>query len=239
MRLWVPALGAATSLCRSGSRRRSRFQSCTKHPLQVLISGLGLCCLVYLTLLSRPYGVASYQQQQNTSLAQAATVSRQLKQLSLQQFSSQALQSAFRVAGQFTQSFQRSATPHADSAYKENAKFQRLVEKAMHMLTVLSTAKPIVRCKTDSTLPLLMSDDGSKILVAANMHNNEDLLPHFTLQMLELLLSHPSGSAFLSIYESGSTDSTGVLMPAELGWRCFKISWCAWVFLTGSSLVAV
>ncbi|KAL3158330.1 hypothetical protein ABBQ38_010571 [Trebouxia sp. C0009 RCD-2024] len=202
MRLWVPALGAATSLCRSGSRRRSRFQSCTKHPLQVLISGLGLCCLVYLTLLSRPYGVASYQQQQNTSLAQAATVSRQLKQLSLQQFSSQALQSAFRVA-------------------------------------VLSTAKPIVRCKTDSTLPLLMSDDGSKILVAANMHNNEDLLPHFTLQMLELLLSHPSGSAFLSIYESGSTDSTGVLMPAELGWRCFKISWCAWVFLTGSSLVAV
>lgn len=82
------------------------------------------------------------------------------------------------------------------------------------MLTVLSTAKPIVRCKTDSTLPLLMSDDGSKILVAANMHNNEDLLPHFTLQMLELLLSHPSGSAFLSIYESGSTDSTGVLMPA-------------------------
>ena len=77
----------------------------------------------------------------------------------------------------------------------------------------LSTAKAVVSCKMDSTLLLDTSDSDNKVLLAANMHNNEDLLPHFTLQMLDLLSKLPLGSAFLSIYESGSTDSTGVQSP--------------------------
>ena len=48
-----------------------------------------------------------------------------------------------------------------------------------------------------------------KVLLAANMHNNEDLLPHFTLQLLQLLIALPRGSAFVSIYESDSKDNTG------------------------------
>lgn len=218
MGLIAPALGVSRSLCRSKPRRRSRLQSCIKRVFKVLLSGLGLCCVVYFTVVSRPSSDASYLQQQNTSLAQAATVSRQLKELSLKQFSFTALRSAFSVAGQLTQSFQLPATYfHPDSVDERSAEFNLLLGKARHILTVLSTAKPIVLCKMDSTLLLNMSDDGSKILLAANMHNNEDLLPHFTLQMLDLLSRRPTGSAFLSIYESGSTDSTGALlhwMPA-------------------------
>lgn len=102
------------------------------------------------------------------------------------------------------------AQPRADTSRNESTEFSLLLNKATHILTALSTAKPVVSCKMDSTLLLDMADSGNKILLAANMHNNEDLLPHFTLQMLDLLSKLPLGRAFLSIYESGSTDSTGV-----------------------------
>ena len=50
---------------------------------------------------------------------------------------------------------------------------------------------------------------GSKVLVAANLHNSGALMPHYTLQLLALLAALPRGTAFLSVYESGSTDDTG------------------------------
>lgn len=45
--------------------------------------------------------------------------------------------------------------------------------------------------------------------MAANMHNNEEVLPHFILQLIHLFAVLPPETAFLSVYESGSTDSTG------------------------------
>ena len=45
--------------------------------------------------------------------------------------------------------------------------------------------------------------------MAANMHNNEEVLPHFILQLIHLFAVLPPETAFLSIYESGSKDSTG------------------------------
>ncbi len=48
-----------------------------------------------------------------------------------------------------------------------------------------------------------------KVFVAGLMTNTEALMPHYILQLLELSVSLPSGSIFLSVYESGSTDSTG------------------------------
>lgn len=48
-----------------------------------------------------------------------------------------------------------------------------------------------------------------RYLVAANMHNNEEVLPHFIIQLVHLFAVLPPESAFLSIYESGSNDSTG------------------------------
>lgn len=47
------------------------------------------------------------------------------------------------------------------------------------------------------------------MLLAANVHNNEDLLPHFILQLSHLLSVLPYGTAFLSVYESGSSDASG------------------------------
>ena len=44
-----------------------------------------------------------------------------------------------------------------------------------------------------------------------NMHNNEEVLPHFILQLIHLFAVLPPETAFLSIYESGSTDSTGAM----------------------------
>ena len=54
---------------------------------------------------------------------------------------------------------------------------------------------------------------GSKVLVAANLHDSGALMPHYTLQLLALLAALPRGSAFLSVYESGSTDDTGARAP--------------------------
>ena len=193
----------------SGTPGQSRLRACIRCALKVVLS-LGLCCLVYL-LMARSSGTSSYLRQRNASLAQAAIVSRHLRELSLRQYSSRDLQTAFSMAGQLMRPSQQTAAhPSANTSQNESAESSLLLDKALHILTALSTAKPVVTCKMDSTLLLDVSDSDKKVLLAANMHNNEDLLPHFTLQMLDLLSKLPLGSAFLSIYESGSTDSTGV-----------------------------
>ena len=48
------------------------------------------------------------------------------------------------------------------------------------------------------------------------MHNNEEVLPHFILQLIHLFAVLPPETAFLSIYESGSTDNTGELTETTL-----------------------
>jgi alpha-1,3-mannosyltransferase len=61
------------------------------------------------------------------------------------------------------------------------------------------------------------------VLLASNLHQNEALLPHYILQLLELLVGIPQGSAHVSIYESGSTDKTGGVMhtsPASQDTTC-------------------
>lgn len=47
------------------------------------------------------------------------------------------------------------------------------------------------------------------------MHNNEDVLPHFIIQLVHLFAVLPPETAFLSVYESGSTDSTGGWCPLQ------------------------
>ena len=80
--------------------------------------------------------------------------------------------------------------------------------------THLSNLETQVSCPWDasleSDLPLLK---GQKYLIAANFRDNEDLLPHLIVQLWHLLAILPQGSAFVSIYESGSTDSTGEAGP--------------------------
>ncbi len=47
------------------------------------------------------------------------------------------------------------------------------------------------------------------VFVAGLLTNTEALMPHYVLQLLEFSISLPTGSIFVSVYESGSTDSTG------------------------------
>ncbi len=47
------------------------------------------------------------------------------------------------------------------------------------------------------------------MLVAGNLRDSEELMPHLLLQLLAVLAYLPPHSAFLSLYESGSSDSTG------------------------------
>lgn len=170
---------------------------------------LAVCCLLYLFLRSGSSKPTLRLQRQNRSLAQAATLSRQLRELSLGQFSHSTLSSAFRVASQsFSASDYSSHSPDVTDSYQHTTEFKLLVDKASDVLSALSSAKPVTLCAWDPSMPLDLHNN-KKVLLAANMHNNEDLLPHFTLQMLHLLASLPLGSAFLSVYESGSTDSTG------------------------------
>jgi len=170
---------------------------------------LAVCCLLYLLLRSGSSKLTLRLQRQNRSLAQAATLSRQLRELSLGQFSHSTLSSAFRVASQsFSASDYGPHSPDVNDSYQHTTEFKLLVAKASDVLSALSSAKPVTLCAWDPSMPLDLHNN-NKVLLAANMHNNEDLLPHFTLQMLHLLASLPLGSAFLSVYESGSTDSTG------------------------------
>lgn len=94
--------------------------------------------------------------------------------------------------------------------------------------------KPEVDCIIDPSLP--DSVHGQRVFLASNLHNNEDLLPHYILQLLQLIVSLPVGSSYVSIYESGSTDQTGGdLQRAHV--TALHAICCAWhvsAFKTGS-----
>ena len=191
-------------------RDSSKF-SCKSRGFVALVLSLILCgLLIHMSVTTLP-GNSRRFQQQNASLAQAAMVSRELRELSLQHFSSKMLRSAFSMAGQTMRtSHYASVDSLANATRDQSPESHLLLIKALHVLMTLATAKPVVACHWDSTLPLTPAHEGNMVLLAANMHNNEELLPHFTLQLLDLLSSIPDGSAFVSIYESGSTDSTGI-----------------------------
>lgn len=79
-----------------------------------------------------------------------------------------------------------------------------------------------VPCISDPSLPQI--PEGKRFFIASNLHNNEQLLPHFTLQLLSLLQQLPKGSTYVSIYESGSTDRTGVHTCSHDCWLFFGVT---------------
>ena len=82
-----------------------------------------------------------------------------------------------------------------------------------------------VRCWSDPSMQLDLHLGQQKVLLAANMHNNEELLPHYITQLTHLLSVLPPGSTFLSIYESDSSDSTGVPCTEQLVDAVFVYEW--------------
>lgn len=63
---------------------------------------------------------------------------------------------------------------------------------------------------TDKEMP----DLRHSILIAALLSNNEALMPHFLLQILQLVANTPVDKVFVSLYESSSSDRTGKLCCA-------------------------
>ena len=55
-------------------------------------------------------------------------------------------------------------------------------------------------------------------MIAMNLYDNAYLMPRIIHQMLSLLAILPHGSAFLSIYESNSGDSTGEPCQGPCQW---------------------
>jgi Cryptococcal mannosyltransferase 1 len=56
--------------------------------------------------------------------------------------------------------------------------------------------------------------NGKDLLIAANLHQNASLMPHFVLQILQTLAVFGSRVRFVSIYESGSKDETPCWLEA-------------------------
>lgn len=51
--------------------------------------------------------------------------------------------------------------------------------------------------------------EGNKYLIAANLKDNEAVLPHLIVQLWHTVSLLPRGSVFVSIYEDQSSDGTG------------------------------
>ena len=67
---------------------------------------------------------------------------------------------------------------------------------------------PLLACPLDPTLPPSAAAKGGPVLIAADVSNAELVAPHLVVQAVHLLALLPRGRAFLSVYESGSSDST-------------------------------
>ena len=50
-----------------------------------------------------------------------------------------------------------------------------------------------------------------RVLVAGLLTNTEALMPHYVFQLMKYAAAMPPGTVFVSLYESGSTDLTGML----------------------------
>jgi hypothetical protein len=174
-----------------------------------LLLGLWLVYLLCTTVASKHGGVG-LGRNTNSSLAVATALTARIGELNLGQYGPDMVRLAFRKAVSPVE-----AASHSRGIRREdNAEFLDLFTKLQALVSKMGSATPPdVTCSWDSTLHTsshLGSDGSQKYLIAADMHNNEELLPHFATQLLHFLALMPTGSVFLSLYESGSTDSTGV-----------------------------
>eukprot|EP00803_Ostreobium_quekettii_P009670 evm.model.scf_943.3 EVM.evm.TU.scf_943.3 scf_943:37794-39458(+) len=82
-----------------------------------------------------------------------------------------------------------------------------LTVKMTHVLSEVRKAGHTQHCKYDPDLSMI-PPSSSRIFIASNLHNSEDVMPNFIVQLVQFLLAFPERLFFVSIYESGSTDST-------------------------------
>lgn len=95
---------------------------------------------------------------------------------------------------------------------------EHLEKRAYDILSAVDqcgASTPAVPCLFDATLATPPRD--RRIFIAANLHNNAALMPHFIPQLLLSVVSLPYRDTFVSLYESGSTDATGMISSPTFG----------------------
>ena len=108
----------------------------------------------------------------------------------------------------------RQAFNHVAAAQKHGRPlfYRGPLDKSVHhiLVAVARCAKgnPEVPCLQDPTMPAVAA--GLRVFFASNLRDNALLMPHYITQMLFTVTSLRAGSAFVSIYESGSKDGTGI-----------------------------
>ncbi|KAK9812593.1 hypothetical protein WJX72_000003 [[Myrmecia] bisecta] len=143
---------------------------------------------------------------QSPPAAYATTLNRKIAELNLVQYKQEELNRAFRLALASGGDVAHSRGIQFD---EHSTEFAALLSQVKGILGDLALAQPVVDCSWDPTLHTSFGAADQKYLVAADMHNNEAVLPHYIIQLVHLMTVMPQGSTFLSVYESGSTDSTG------------------------------
>lgn len=194
----------------SSSTLQSLVSPASSQKLHVVLAIASLWLLYLLSsTLSIRHRASLLGRDTNSSLAVATALTAQVGELNLGQYGPEMLRLAVRKAVS-----PADAAPHSrDVRQEDSAEFEDLLSKFQSLVWKLGTAiPPDVTCTWDPTLHVnaLLGQEGSQqYLLAADMHNNEELLPHFTSQLLHFISVMPQGSIFVSLYESGSTDSTG------------------------------
>ena len=93
----------------------------------------------------------------------------------------------------------RDGTPRHITCSREYHSISHSMVQSCHIL--------VLCCLQDPTLP--EPSQTQRVLIAVNLRNNAPLMPHFIVQLTAALALLPHGKVFISIYESGSEDSSG------------------------------
>ncbi|KAF8056110.1 DEGP9 [Scenedesmus sp. PABB004] len=105
-----------------------------------------------------------------------------------------------------------SSTSSSTNGTSSSGALQAFLAEAV---AVLAADGGVLRCRSDASLLAAWHGGGGAdapgrrvYLLAANFHNSAGVLPHFTAQALRLALLLPPGHLAVSVYESGSSDTS-------------------------------
>ena len=110
------------------------------------------------------------------------------------------------------------ASAAASIHFHGNTSFRTALDLALHGPSAELAPQLCQWLKNDIPVPRVSSQQ--KVFLAGLLTDNEALMPHYTMQLLEYVTARPACTTFVSIYESGSTDRTGTAAT------CFQpLSW--------------
>lgn len=136
----------------------------------------------------------------------------------------EAIRTVLTFLKRFSTSQIRQAFIHVAAAqkYGKPLVYRGILDKSVHngLVAIAKCGKRAsqVPCLQDPSMPAPPS--GQRIFFASNLRDNAPLMPHYITQMLFTVTTLSPGSAFVSIYESGSSDATGRSLTQILSELC-------------------